>query len=69
MVDIFDHTTKLRFRSQDEPVYIKFGTMRDKDLSLDIRSGQMKLSGYASPLRTQYLLTCPFLQLRRRWFL
>ncbi|KAF8802608.1 hypothetical protein BYT27DRAFT_7196548 [Phlegmacium glaucopus] len=41
----FDKTTKLRFRNADEPQYIKFGTIRDKDPSLNIRSGQLKLLG------------------------
>ena len=45
MADCFDKTTKLRFRSKDEPQYIRFGTLRDKDLAVGIRSGQLKLSG------------------------
>ncbi|EIW80615.1 hypothetical protein CONPUDRAFT_125441 [Coniophora puteana RWD-64-598 SS2] len=45
MTSIFDKTTKLRFRNADEPCYIKFGTMRDKEPSFDIRSGQLKLQG------------------------
>ncbi|KAG2129861.1 uncharacterized protein EDB93DRAFT_1265156 [Suillus bovinus] len=45
MTDIFDTSTKLRFRKPDEPSYIRFGTIRDKDPKYDIRSGQLKLSG------------------------
>ncbi|KAF9231960.1 hypothetical protein BU15DRAFT_81773 [Melanogaster broomeanus] len=45
MKEIFDKTTKLRFRDAADPQYIKFGTMRDKDLQHDIRSGQLKLAG------------------------
>ncbi|KIK43050.1 hypothetical protein CY34DRAFT_804214 [Suillus luteus UH-Slu-Lm8-n1] len=45
MADIFDYSTKLRFRKPDEPSYIRFGTIRDKDLKYDIRSGQLKLAG------------------------
>ncbi|OJA08932.1 hypothetical protein AZE42_05319 [Rhizopogon vesiculosus] len=45
MTNIFDKTTKLRFRKPDEPSYVKFGTIRDKDLTYDIRSGQLKLAG------------------------
>ncbi|TFK31142.1 hypothetical protein BDQ12DRAFT_740169 [Crucibulum laeve] len=41
----FDKTTKLSFRNSDEPQYIKFGTARDRDPNLGIRSGQLKLSG------------------------
>ncbi|KAG2073742.1 hypothetical protein BDR04DRAFT_1127075 [Suillus decipiens] len=45
MTDIFDSTTKLRFRNPEDPSYIKFGTVRDKDPQRDIRNGQLKLSG------------------------
>ncbi|KIJ08849.1 hypothetical protein PAXINDRAFT_88277 [Paxillus involutus ATCC 200175] len=45
MRDIFDTTTKLRFRDPKEPQYIKFGTMRDKDPQYNIRSGQLTLAG------------------------
>ncbi|KAF8901895.1 hypothetical protein CPB84DRAFT_1846607 [Gymnopilus junonius] len=41
----FDRTTKLRFRSADEAQYIKFGTLKDRDPKLNIRSGQLKLNG------------------------
>ncbi|EIW80616.1 hypothetical protein CONPUDRAFT_166095 [Coniophora puteana RWD-64-598 SS2] len=46
MTEAFDKTTKLRFRSKDEPSYVKFGTMRDKDQSFGIRSGQLRLQGH-----------------------
>ncbi|KAG2116943.1 hypothetical protein DEU56DRAFT_931625 [Suillus clintonianus] len=46
MTKIFDTTTKLRFRKPDEPSYIRFGTIRDKDPEYDIRSGQLKLAGF-----------------------
>lgn len=46
MKNIFDKTTKLRFRNSNEPQYIKFGSFRDKDVDLNIRSGQLKLPGY-----------------------
>ncbi|KAJ8595460.1 hypothetical protein M405DRAFT_929541 [Rhizopogon salebrosus TDB-379] len=45
LTSIFDKTTKLRFRNPDEPSYVKFGTVRDKDPKYDIRSGQLKLAG------------------------
>jgi hypothetical protein len=45
MTSCFDKTTKLRFRNPDEPSYIKFGSVRDKDLTVGIRSGQLKLPG------------------------
>ncbi|KAI6046250.1 hypothetical protein EDC04DRAFT_1677424 [Pisolithus marmoratus] len=45
MADIFDKTTKLHFRKADEPQYIQFGGIRDKELEYNIRSGQLKLSG------------------------
>ncbi|KAG2153166.1 hypothetical protein DEU56DRAFT_868614 [Suillus clintonianus] len=45
MTDVFDSTTKLRFRNPEDPSYIKFGNVRDKDPQRDIRNGQLKLSG------------------------
>ncbi|KAI6124648.1 hypothetical protein EV401DRAFT_1161170 [Pisolithus croceorrhizus] len=45
ITDIFDKTTKLRVRNAEDPQYIKFGTVRDKDPQYDIRSGQLKLTG------------------------
>ncbi|KZP02654.1 hypothetical protein FIBSPDRAFT_770389, partial [Athelia psychrophila] len=45
LVDCFDKTTKLRFRNPDEPSFIKFGGVRDKDLAVGIRSGQLKIPG------------------------
>ncbi|KAK0471597.1 hypothetical protein IW261DRAFT_1511467 [Armillaria novae-zelandiae] len=45
IAECFDKTTKLRFRNEEEPAYVKFGSMKDKDLALDIRSGQLKLTG------------------------
>ena len=47
IAECFDTTTKLRFRDIEEASYIKFGTMKDRDPKLDIRSGQLKLAGYA----------------------
>ncbi|KAG2097232.1 uncharacterized protein F5147DRAFT_816648, partial [Suillus discolor] len=45
MTEIFDRTTKRMFRNSEDPSYIKFGTIRDKDPQHDIRSGYLKLSG------------------------
>lgn len=45
MTEIFDKTTKLRLRNAEDPQYIKFGTVRDKDPQYDVRSGQLRLSG------------------------
>ncbi|KAF8959252.1 hypothetical protein BDZ97DRAFT_1667388 [Flammula alnicola] len=45
ITNCFDKTTKLRFRNAEENQYIKFGTLRDKDPALNIRSGQLKLLG------------------------
>jgi len=46
MTQCFDKTTKLSFRNSNEPSYIKFGTGRDRDPSVGIRSGQLRLPGY-----------------------
>ncbi|SJL14054.1 uncharacterized protein ARMOST_17507 [Armillaria ostoyae] len=45
IAECFDATTKLRFRDVEEASFIKFGTMKDRDPKLDIRSGQLKLAG------------------------
>ncbi|KAG6332938.1 hypothetical protein ID866_6154 [Astraeus odoratus] len=45
MKNEFDKTTKLRFSNPEEPSYIRFGTVRDKDPAFNIRSGQLKLPG------------------------
>ncbi|KAJ7578248.1 hypothetical protein C8J56DRAFT_1170576 [Mycena floridula] len=45
IVHCFDHGAKMRFKSQGDPTYVKFGSMRDKDPALEIRSGQLKLYG------------------------
>ena len=42
---------KLRFRNADEPLYIKFGSIRDNDPMLNIRSGQLKFLGM-SPINS-----------------
>ncbi|KAK7472127.1 hypothetical protein VKT23_000249 [Stygiomarasmius scandens] len=41
----FDRTTKFHFKNPDEMAFIKFGTTRDKDPNVGIRSGQMKIPG------------------------
>ncbi|KAF8959240.1 hypothetical protein BDZ97DRAFT_1838744 [Flammula alnicola] len=45
IVNIFDRSTKLRFKDAEEPQYIKFGTTRDNDVNCNIRFGQLKLAG------------------------
>ena len=45
IVSCFDNTTKLRFRSTDEPQFVKFGSTRDNDENCNIRYGQLKMRG------------------------
>ena len=45
IVRCFDKTTKLRFRTAEEPQFVKFGSTRDNDESCNIRFGQLKLMG------------------------
>ena len=45
IVRCFDKTTKLRFRSADEPQFVKFGSTRDNDEDCNIRYGQLKMTG------------------------
>jgi hypothetical protein len=42
IIDNFDKTTKLTVR-EGEPSYIKFGTPKDKDSSVNIKGGKLKL--------------------------
>ncbi|KAL0564792.1 hypothetical protein V5O48_017245, partial [Marasmius crinis-equi] len=42
---VFDKTTKLSFRNEADTGYIQFGSLRDKDLSVGINRGQMKILG------------------------
>ena len=42
----FDETTKRLFRNKNDPQFIVFGSPLDKDLSVGIRSGQLRLSGH-----------------------
>ena len=41
----FDETTKRLFRDKKEPQYVLFGSPLDKDPSVGIRQGQLKLTG------------------------
>ncbi|KAI0264453.1 hypothetical protein BC834DRAFT_924658 [Gloeopeniophorella convolvens] len=41
----FDETTKRLFRDKKEQQYIQFGSPLDKDMSVGVRQGQLKLSG------------------------
>lgn len=45
----FDETTKRTFRSVDDKCMVQFGSPRDTDAAHDIRSGRLKLAGYARP--------------------
>jgi hypothetical protein len=49
LTQCFDKSTKLTFRNANEPSYIRFGTARDRDFAVGIRSGQMKIAGYVDP--------------------
>ncbi|KAF9267818.1 hypothetical protein L218DRAFT_970647 [Marasmius fiardii PR-910] len=41
----FDETTKRLFRNKKDPQFIVFGSPLDKDLSVGIRNGQLRLTG------------------------
>ncbi|RXW25697.1 hypothetical protein EST38_g165 [Candolleomyces aberdarensis] len=45
IVRCFDKSTKVRFSSDKQPQYIKFGGTRDNDAACNIRFGQLKLAG------------------------
>ncbi|PIL34593.1 hypothetical protein GSI_03372 [Ganoderma sinense ZZ0214-1] len=45
MVDSFEKSSKPVFKDEKEPSYIKFGTMKDNDPTVNIRRGQLSLTG------------------------
>jgi hypothetical protein len=45
IAECFDKSTKLTFRDPRQPSFIKFGSPRDADPSVDIKFGQLKLHG------------------------
>jgi len=45
IIECFETTTKPRFRNDQDPQYIKFGSTRDSDSNCGIRFGQLKLAG------------------------
>ncbi|KAI1793701.1 hypothetical protein LXA43DRAFT_201572 [Ganoderma leucocontextum] len=45
MLDNFDKSTKPVFKDEREPSYIKFGGIKDNDPAVNIRRGQLTLSG------------------------
>ena len=46
MLEHFETSTKPTFKDPQDRSYIRFGTMRDKDLDFGIRGGQLALEGY-----------------------
>ncbi len=42
----FDKTTKCAFRDPNDPHFIRFGSVRDKDVKLKIVAGKLRLDGY-----------------------
>ncbi|TFK79391.1 hypothetical protein K466DRAFT_648875 [Polyporus arcularius HHB13444] len=45
MLESFDKSTKPVFKDEKEPSYIKFGAMNSSDLKVNIRRGQLMLTG------------------------
>ena len=45
MTEAFDKSSKLTFEKISNPLFIRFGGARDRDLKLNIRAGQLKLTG------------------------
>ena len=44
----FDETTKRLFRDRNELQFVPFGSPLDKELTVGVRNGQLKLSGCVS---------------------
>lgn len=45
MLDNFERATKPTFKSPADKSFIKFGSMKDRDPAVGIRSGQLPLEG------------------------
>lgn len=45
MLERFDKATKTTFKDSNEKAYIHFGSLRDRDIEVGIRSGQLILEG------------------------
>jgi hypothetical protein len=45
ITECFDKSTKLGFGDSSQPCFVKFGTVRDNDPSVDIKMGQLRLQG------------------------
>jgi hypothetical protein len=43
--EAFDKSTKLSFKDPKEASFVKFGTWRDTDATVNIKHGQLKLLG------------------------
>lgn len=53
----FDETTKRLFRDNEEVQFVHFGSPFDKDMSVGIRTGQLKLTGFVvPPVRSRYMV-------------
>ena len=45
MMEQFEKATKATFRNPNDPSFIRFGSMRDRDDKFGIRSGQLRVEG------------------------
>lgn len=57
MLESFEKSVKPTFKDSTERSFVKFGSMRDRDPSVGIRSGQLPLEGYALHLHYTRLQT------------
>ena len=48
IVDCFDKSTKLAFNDPSQTAFVRFGSTRDSDSSVDIKLGQLRLRGFDS---------------------
>ncbi|KJA13504.1 hypothetical protein HYPSUDRAFT_72989 [Hypholoma sublateritium FD-334 SS-4] len=53
LVNVFDKSAKVRFKTDQDSQYIKFGGVHDNDVSLDIKFGQLKLNGHVVQIMTR----------------
>ena len=48
ITNCFDRVTKLVFKDSSSTAFIRFGTVRDNDPSVDIKNGQIKMPGFVN---------------------
>lgn len=51
LAEVFDRSSKIRFKTDQDPQYLKFGSARDNDAACNIKFGQLRLKGQVISVR------------------